>query len=350
TLDLVVDHFFFDMRRHPWAVRSILERYRREFSYSDRWGLTFQHDMGVANTFATSGHSAYELPKRQGCFSFMCQEELVNWILAAVLYTKLSNDIDWLHDQRKTMDQCMASLIARDNTDKRHSIGLMQHDSDRCEGGWEITTYDSMDFCLGRACGNLYLGVKTWAAWLALEWHYELWEQPEAAQKVRSYAQRAHDTLCASFNSQTGIFPAQLDGACGGAVLPAVEGLIFPWYLAGKRMLADDYPYAKLIQLLRQHAQTVLQSRCRFKDGGWKLSESAENSWLSKIYLSQAIISGILGYSDPQEKQADLAHQSWLLDEENSVFAWSDQMRAGKVCGSRNYPRGVTATLWLELE
>ena len=241
----------------------------------------------------------------------------------------------------------MASLIARDHADTSHSLGIMQLDSDRCEGGYEITTYDSLDESLGRARGNVYLAVKTWAAWLALEWHFKLWDLHDSAKVARTYAERAANSIQHSFNHKLGMFPAMVDGSCDSAIIPVIEGLVFPWLLYGKDAKAMPKSFAGLATLMRKHLDTVMLARCRFENGGWKLSESSNNSWLSKIYLCQAIAENILDWKDPEVEQADRAHQSWLLDPDNAFYAWSDQMLAGKVCGSRYYPRGVTAILWL---
>lgn len=348
TMDLVVDQFFFEMKRHPWSVRSVLDQYLGNYSTNDALGLTFRHDMGVANSFCQPGISAYEQSHRKGCFSFMCMEELVNWVLCAVGYTRLSNDIDWLHSHKPVIEECIASLTARDHLDDSASLGLMQFDSDRCEGGHEITTYDSLDQSLGRARGSLYLAVKTWAAWLALEWHFKLWEQPEAAARMREKAERAASSIAKVFHPRNHFFPALLDGNSKSATIPAIEGLVFPWLIWGEEMVSAQGPFGNLVKLLGQHLNTVMLARCRFADGGWKLSESSDNSWLSKIYLCQAIAEKILHWKDPEGEQADRAHIAWLLDEENAFYAWSDQMLAGKVCGSRYYPRGVTAILWLK--
>jgi len=347
TMDLVVDQLFFELTRHPWTVRSVLDQYVRDYSTSDSLGLTFRHDMGVANSFTPQGISAYEQSRRKGCFSFMCMEELVNWVLSAVIYTKHSNNIDWLLEHKQKMVQCMDSLIARDKQDSEQFLGTMQLDSDRCEGGHEITTYDSLDESLGRARSNVYLAVKTWAAWLALEWHFNLWEIPESAAKARAQAEQACASIKRSFNHKLGMFPAMLDGSCASAIIPIIEGLIFPWILYGKDVNKMPPSFAIMADLMRKHLDTAMLARCRFANGGWKLSESSDNSWLSKIYLCQAVAEQILGWKDPEAEQADRAHAAWLLDADNAFYAWSDQMLAGKVCGSRYYPRGVTAILWL---
>ncbi|MNP56810.1 Beta-xylosidase precursor [compost metagenome] len=104
------------------------------------------------------------------------------------------------------------------------------------------------------------------------------------------------------------------------------------------------------IRALDTHLTTVLtEGGCLFPDGGWKLSSTSNNSWLSKIYLCQFIARRILGREwGEQGARADAAHAKWLTHEELSVWSWSDQIIAGEIAGSKYYPRGVTSILWLE--
>ena len=44
------------------------------------------HDMGAHNNFSPQGRSSYELANLTGCFSYMTQEQLCNWILTAGCY------------------------------------------------------------------------------------------------------------------------------------------------------------------------------------------------------------------------------------------------------------------------
>jgi hypothetical protein len=86
-----------------------------------------------------------------------------------------------------------------------------------------------------------------------------------------------------------------------------------------------------------------------FEDGGWKISSTSNNSWLSKIYLNQFIARKILGWEwDEKGARADAAHVEWLTHPTLSVWSWSDQIIAGEISGSKYYPRGVTSILWLE--
>ena len=101
---------------------------------------------------------------------------------------------------------------------------------------------------------------------------------------------------------------------------------------------------------MRTHFETVLKEDvCLYPDGGWKLSSSADNSWLSKIYICQFVARKVLGIrTEATGAKADSAHREWLLKKENLYFAWSDQMRSGVAHGSKYYPRGVTSVLWLD--
>src|SRR4029079_1305800 len=103
-------------------------------------GISFTHDMGAHNNFSPRGVSSYELAHLKGCFSFMTQEQLCNWILLACCYIAKTGDANWLRENARLIDACAASMRARAHSD----TGLMIHDSARCEEGAEITTYDSL--------------------------------------------------------------------------------------------------------------------------------------------------------------------------------------------------------------
>jgi len=87
---------------------------------------------------------------------------------------------------------------------------------------------------------------------------------------------------------------------------------------------------------------------CLFDDGGWKISSTSDNSWLSKIYICQFVARHILKMKwTDTHRAADAAHVRWLTDEKLSYWCWSDQIIAGKITASKYYPRGVTSILWL---
>ena len=141
TFDLAIDHAFFELSRNPWVVKNILDIFKREYSYFDNLGLSFTHDHGTHFTFSPHGYSAYEIPNQDGCFSYMTQEQLCNWILIAGLYVERTKDIDWLQQNQELLKDCFTSLLNRDAADDALLDGIMDLDSSRCGISSEITTY-----------------------------------------------------------------------------------------------------------------------------------------------------------------------------------------------------------------
>ena len=105
------------------------------------------------------------------------------------------------------------------------------------------------------------------------------------------------------------------------------------------------------IRTLKTHIEGVLvPGTCIDKDsGGWKLSSTSENTWLSKIFLNQYICEQILDIQPAVDDDCDEAHVSWQK-EACDITAATDQVdsRTGEALGSRLYPRLVTAVLWVE--
>jgi hypothetical protein len=155
--------------------------------------------------------------------------------------------------------------------------------------------------------------------------------------------------IVAHFTANGGV-PALLDGACAATVLPVIEGLVYPWFAGCRELFAKNSRYSEFLGVLKHHIVRALESgACIAADNSWKLSSSSDMTWLSKLYMCRFIATEILGISENELfTKADKAHAAWLFDETNSCFAWSDQFRNGKVAGSRYYPRGVTACLWLD--
>jgi hypothetical protein len=349
TFDLTVDQAFFELALNPWTVRNELDLFVEKYAYEDQvrfpgsselhpGGIAFTHDMGVANAFSAAGQSAYEQAGLCGCFSYMSSEELTNWILTAGLYVAHTGDLAWAEGQREIFLACLQSLENRDHPDVALRNGVMGLDGARCQGGSEITTYDSLDASLGQARNNVYLAVKGWSAYLFLQDVLNRLGEPDAAARARRQAERAAATIVAA-KDENGLLPAVIGEGVDARIIPAIEALVYP-FVAG---LPADFP--ELRATLQAHFEAVLQPGiCRFADGGWRLSSTSRNSWLSKIYLCQYVAERIMGYAPDAE--ADRAHLAWLLDPENAYYAWSDQMLEGKAVGSRYYPRGVTSILW----
>lgn len=380
TFDLAVDMCFYELLQNPWTVRNVLDQFAERYSYRDELarppenavrarhshsrnphelaafvpapaetglpgGISFTHDMGVAAQFAPAGESSYELPGLGGCFSYMTGEELLNWVLTAVTYVEHTGDEAWLRKRASTFRACLASLEQRDDPEPARRTGLQNLDSSRCAGGWEITTYDSLDSSLGQARRNLYLGVKAFAAWLGLSLTLARAGEPELAARAHVGALRAARSITAAWSEELGFIPAVLEPGNASAILPAIEGLIFPLFWRKIEILRDNGEFSTLLAVLANHLRRVLQpDLCLFPDGGWKLSSTSENSWLSKIFLCQIVAQQVFDLEASPFSHA--AHARWQ-QVGSADFAFSDQCVSGVAQGSKYYPRGVTAALWL---
>jgi hypothetical protein len=210
-------------------------------------------------------------------------------------------------------------------------------------GGAEITTYDNVDTALGRARRNSYLAVKCWAAYLALEKMLNALGQTEQAAISAKQAAKCAGTIL-KYKRPDGTIPALLEEGNTATTLSLVEGRIYPYIMGmfDKQEFIDKYN--DFMTALKKHFETALNSGCKFPDGAWKMSKTSGNSWLSKTFLLQFISEKIFKHN--ADSQADKIHASWLSDPENARLAFSDQMNAGKICGSAYYPRGVTSILW----
>ena len=362
TFDLTVDHLFFELQWHPWAMRNALDLFVERYSYRDtlhspdgkkaEGGISFAHDMGVVNQFSPPGLSSYECTGLHGCFSHMTMEQLVNWVCCAVCYAEKNDDYAWLGAGRDTLLACKTSLENRDHPDPAQRNGILKWDSDRCGDGSEITTYDSLDVSLGQARNNLYLAVKTLAAWLLLERALGTLGLPDAAREAAATADKLAETLSAQFETDTGFFPAVFEKGNRSRILPAVEGLVFPLYLGMGDVLARNGRFAKLLGQLETHMTRALQSGVCIDavSGGWKLSSTSRNTWMSKIAIAQHVTRLLFpkALSDAA-KQGDRVHAAWEQSPGCGAMAMCDQIQSetGIAIGSKFYPRIVTTILWL---
>jgi len=360
TFDLTVDQLFFEMKLNPWCVRNVLDLYVERYSYQDEvgfpgddtvhpGGVSFTHDMGVANVFSRPAYSSYERPGLHGCFSYMTHEQLVNWVCTAGCYLAQTGDWAWYRKQESVFRDCLESLLNRDHPDTQCRNGLMGLDSSRTRGGTEITTYDSLDASLGQARNNVYMATKTWACYLALEAVFEHAGEVGLAQTAGEQAERCARSIVASADVD-GRLPAIIGEGNAAGIISAIEGLVMPYYMGLADCISPTGRFGALVRAMSHHLRAVLlPGVCLFPDGGWKLSSTSDNSWLSKIYLSQFVAREILGIDGVEiTRNADAAHVAWLVHPEYGYHAWSDQMVAGHAMASRYYPRGVTAILWLD--
>lgn len=359
TFDLTVDHLFFELDWHPWAVRNALDLFLQRYSYTDtvrapdgtqgQGGLSFTHDMGVMNHFTAPGYSSYECDHLSGCFSHMTMEQLLNWVLTAVTYAWQANDWGWLKNNQAALILCTDSLERRDHPDPAKRDGLLKCDSTRCGTGSEITTYDSLDVSLGQARNNLYLAVKSLGAWILLSRAFARLGDTANAERAARAIPRLNQTLLARFEKDTGFFPAVFEQNNQSRILPAVEGLVYPLYLG-----FDDafQPLQPLLECLRTHLRGALQPGVCIDaaSGGWKISSTSKNTWFSKIALAQHVVRRLFPDTLTEKaKAADRVHADWQRQPGCGANAMCDQIFSdtGITCGSRYYPRGVTACLWL---
>jgi hypothetical protein len=356
TFDLAVDHLFFELDRHPWAVRNVLDAFADEYSYADRvrlpgsdrlhpGGISFSHDHGSYNTFAPEGLSSYEVRGQSGCYAYMTHEQLVNWVVSAAQYYHTTRDTAWIRKRKKILLDCLRSLLNRDHPDPAQRDGVMDLDSELSGADGEISTYDSLDPSLGQARRNIYLAVKTWAAYLGLESLFRTLKETKAAETARRSAVLCAKTVADGFDPALGFIPSILDGKDKSPIIPAVEGLVFP-YLSGQAGLcSENGPFGQMVTALKKHLQTILKpGLCQFADGGWKLSARSENSWISKVFLCQFIAERILGIE--RNPAHDRVHADWwrIGSKPNPGI---DQIFAGKTTEEGfYYPRGVTSFLW----
>jgi hypothetical protein len=354
TLDLAVDHVFFEMLKNPWVVRSVLDQYADRYSYSDEvrdargekfpGGICFAHDMGVAGVFSAPGSSSYEMAGRDGCYSYMSQEQLADWILCAGIYWEGAQDGAWLQSRRQTVEMCLQSMLNRDSGNESGRDGVMDLDSCKTGSGAEITTYDNVDTALGRARRNSYLAVKCWAAYLALSKMLTALDLKEPAETAALQAEKCAGTVL-KYRRADGTIPALLEDGDPALTLSIAEGLVYPIVMGIFEDMAAAEKYCAFVYALKKHFETALSAGCRFENGGWKMSKTSDNSWLSKTFLCQFLAEKV--FKLPPDTEADKAHASWLLDPDNAMLAFSDQIKAGKIGGSAYYPRGVTGILWL---
>ncbi len=361
TLDLTIDQLFFEMKQNPWTTRNVLEHYLELYSYRDQvfspgepdayhpGGLSFSHDMGVANCFTPQGESCYEISGLKGCFSYMTHEELVNWLCCALVYLEQTGDEAWAHQYLQTFKDLFESLCNRDHSDSEQRNGIMGMDSSRTKGGAEITTYDSLDPSLGRSRGNCYLATKTWSVYLGLEKLFRKYGNNDDADLCLSQSTRIMKTLLGAVR-EDGSLPSSIEPGAETSILPVIEGLVYAWFNGRKDVFEPSSGYVEFISMMRVHLEQVLKPGCcMFDDGSWRLTTGNTNSWLSKIYLCQFVARELLAFPENHPAmKSDEAHENWLKSPSNAYWAWGDQFYAGELKGSRYYPRGVTSVLWLD--
>ncbi len=397
TLDLAVDHVFWELEHNPWLVRNLLDTFVRRYSYKDKvkvyksdfapsvdtvqmdpsqtppppdeaqlqrpyvtkpGGISFCHDMGAHNNFSPRGRSSYELANLTGCFSYMTVEQLCNWVLTAGCYVAKTRDFAWLKSNKAVVDACLASMINRSG-----DVGFAQFDSTRCAGGQEITTYDSLDHSLAQTRNNIYIAVKSWATYWSLALMFRELGDAASQARCKDLAAKVAAVVCAQV--QNGVLPAIFEKSNPGyssRILPAVEGCVYTLYFVNtgfagctlEQIFATE-PEKQMFGVLKEHTRNLLldpERRNLFADGGIKLSSTSNNSWMSKIAIFMHVSRRVFHLDSEPEiaevfRQADAAHVKWQT-EGSSYWACCDQIVSGEGKASRYYPRIITSALWME--
>lgn len=380
TLDLSVDHVFWELDQNPWVVRNLLDNFVAKYSYQDEikiyhgaagadaplarpydkapGGISFCHDMGAHNNFAPLTRSSYELANLTGCFSYMTQEQLCNWILTAGCYVAKTRDAGWLKTSRAVVEATLASMIHRGG-----EVGFAQYDSTKCAGGQEITTYDSLDHSLAQTRNNVYMAVKCWASYRTLALLFRDLGDAASVEKCLMLADKVAGFV--ADQAADGVLPAIFEKNNPGyasRILPAVEGCVYPLYFAetGYAGVDADAVYAsagekRMYAALKLHTEKLLtdpEARNLFADGGIRLSSTSNNSWMSKIAIFMHVTRKVLHLdSHPAVaavlKKADAAHVGWQAVG-SAYWACCDQIVSGEGKASRYYPRIITSALWLD--
>jgi autotransporter-associated beta strand protein len=368
TCDLMVDHAFYDSMMCPWALRNVLDTYSGAipgtgYTYTHSLydlptgnvvstnGFSFHHDMGGTMTSEAPGTdpTGYE-----SGFSYMGQEELQNWILSAGLYWGHSADDAWLTNNATLLQTCLNSMLLRDDTNAPSRDGITTYINKR-GSNQEITTYDSLDASLNVPRLNAYSTVRNWASYLSLEAMFNRVGDTNDALTCHNMAAACAQTIVNKWNAYSGslgYIPAFLDGSNTSAIIPILEGLSYPGQM-GLTNAVDRVggPYARMLLALSNHISAVLVSgKCLdATSGGWKLTSANNNTWQSKVYLSQYVTEKVLGISNANVNGAvDQIHAMFQINEA-PYQGWSDQLNSagtGGATGSMHYPRGITSALW----
>jgi hypothetical protein len=280
----------------------------------------------------------------------MTQEELQNWIICAALYWKNTGDNAWLGKNHEMFKNVLKSMEIRDDLDPAKRDGITSYVSNRNELSGEITTYDAMDKSLRVPIDSLYITGKSFACYSMLKPVFAQLGEPELAKEAQAAETYTAKGLLSHWDEAKQMFPATFNGQGASAIIPAIEGLAYPYAMGLKDEVALDGPNAELIQHLKTHLTTILVPGVCIdsQTGAWNLSSSSSTTWQSKVYLNQFIAENILGVKSPATGiNADCAHYAYQVLGAPAV-CYTDQFYTNThiAYGCRHYPRGVTSALW----
>lgn len=351
---MVVDHVFYELAMHPWTVRNELDHFINPYSYTDELslpgqtrripgGIGFCHDMGSRTNFSNRERGAsYK--------TLMTQEELQNWIICAALYWKITGDDGWLEQNRDVFKRALQSMQLRDDPDPSKRDGITTYMSNVGDRVGEITTYDAMDVSLRSPIDSLYIAVKSFACYTMMKPVFLQLGEPALAKESEAAEAYTARGILSHWEESRQFFPALFNAESKSAIIPAVEGLAYPYAMGMTRDVAMDGPNADLVNHLKTHLKTILVPGVCIdaKTGAWNLSSSSSTTWQSKVYLNQFVAENVLGLKNEATGQnADAAHYAYEVLGAPAV-CWTDQIYTDShvAYGCRHYPRGVTSALW----
>ena len=360
TLDLAADHLPWELFRNPWVVRNIMDLYIERYSYHDKvtfsdepglyyeGGLSFTHDMGNFVTLSGETHSDYETDKYvdAACYFYMTIEELLNGIYCICAYALQTGDKAWMEKRAEVLRQLLCSMENRDHHDPAKRDGILKATSSRTgQTGKESTTYDALDHSLMDAPGNLYVAVKTGCALIMLKKCFEeLGDEAFAARAAGMLA--LNQASLAKFKTEEGYLRANLYSDTDSRVLAAVESLAVPYMLG---LTGEAMESVK--ELLLAHIRICMQEGYCIDEitGGVRLSSKSNNTWVSKVILSFAVIEKVFGIGLEKEyptAMRELAHWCQISAKDDTI---SDQVLTTerKVIGGCYYPRSASTAIWI---
>ena len=234
TFDLTVDHVFYELAMHPWTVRNELDHFlvylllhRRALAARARRSGSRAASVSVT----TWARGSISPPEKGAAYPTpMTQEELQNWILCAALYWKTTGDNAWLRAEQGTFQRALESMQLRDDLDPAKRDGITTYISNSARASGEITTYDAMDASLQHPINSLYITVKSFALLPdAAAGVPPTWRDRSGAAGPGGGGLHGQGFARRIGTRAASCFPPTFDGNSASSIIPAVEGLVYPY-------------------------------------------------------------------------------------------------------------------------
>ena len=169
--------------------------------------------------------------------------------------------------------------------DPKKRDGITTYSSKVGKRSGEITTYDAMDFSLRRPENSLYIAVKSFACYAMLQPVFRQLGEASPAREAQAAEAYTAAGILSHWDENRQFFPATFDGKTDSAIIPAIEGLIYPYAMGLSREVALDGPNRDLIRHLKTHLETILVPGVCIdaRTGAWNLSSTSYTTWQSKV-------------------------------------------------------------------